>query len=115
MIIGSTALFYNYILTDGLGIFFLIWGGLFFFIGLSQAYKETIGSLAWRKKIYIYNTQTLDWYKENYPQYIRSSNNISCCFCKESSIRSYYLKNKTYKVCNYCAKCGEVLFYSDEN
>lgn len=115
MIIGFTALIFNYVLTENSGFFYLIWGGIFAFGGLSTAYKATIGTLAWKKKWFAYNTQTLDWYKMNYSQHTLSNNIVRCCFCENNSINSYYLRNRTYKICNYCAKCGEVLFYSDEH
>lgn len=115
MIIGATALIYNYVLGEHSGIFFLIWGGLFFWGGLSGCYAATIGSVRWKKKAEILNQHNLAWYKSNYPQYVLSSNIVQCCFCQNKSLGCYLLKNRTYKVCHYCAKCGEVLYYTDEH
>lgn len=115
MIIGATALIYNYVLGEHSGIFFLIWGGLFFWGGLSGCYAATIGSVRWKKKTEILNQHNLAWYKSSYPQYVLSSNIVQCCFCQNKSLGCYLLKNRTYKVCHYCAKCGEVLYYTDEH
>lgn len=113
--VGFTALIYNYVFTDDWGLFFLIWGGGFAWGGLSLAYESTIGGLARQKQWFLYNHQTIDWYKKQYPQYVKSTNVLQCCFCEGDMIKRYYIKNRTYKISNYCAKCSEVLFYSDEN
>lgn len=116
MTVGFTALIYNYVLMGGnSGLFFLVWGGGFSLAGLYFHYHGTIGKIGWQRQRFVRNTQTLEWYKNEYPQCVVTTNIVKCCFCESTSIRRYALKNNTYKIRNSCAKCGEVLFYTDED
>lgn len=112
--IGATALIYNFVLNQSSGLFFLIWGGVFFLSGVKICYESTIAGIKSQKNRLLYNYQSLDWYKKSHPQAALSSNIFQCYACKSRQINRYLVKNNSYKVCNYCANCGEVLFYTDE-
>lgn len=113
--IGATALIYNYILQAGSGLFFLLWGGMFFLVGSFLLYGATIGRISHIKLWQRYQHQTLSWYKQQFPSAVLSANHVQCFTCHQSKINTYLVKNQSYKVCHYCAHCGEVLFYSDEH
>ena len=93
----------------------MVWGGGFSLAGLYFHYHGTIVKIGWQRQRFVRNTQTLEWYKTEYPQCVVTTNIVKCCFCESTSIRRYALKNNTYKIRNSCAKCGEVLFYTDED
>ena len=116
MTVGFTALIYNYVLMGGnSGLFFFFWCGVFFLVLFFFFFFFLFGKIGWQRQRFVRNTQTLEWYKTEYPQCVVTTNIVKCCFCESTSIRRYALKNNTYKIRNSCAKCGEVLFYTDED
>lgn len=81
----------------------LLFGTIFFFVGVSRYRKFTR-----------FAKQTYDWYKQQYPELL-TDQGARCYSCKSSSVRVRGLMNHTYTREHFCARCGATLYYSPEN
>ena len=104
MVIGGGAILG--VLFANFDLFFLLWGGMFFFIGLGVMTSRL-------KQLSTFQKMTYEWYKSSYPDAF-SKNRVSCYSCGNSRIHVRALLNKTYHREHFCTQCGRTLYYSRE-